>query len=273
MFKFSLTVFVFFSPVLFSLSIAHAETDLPKNAKIVPYSTLPNEQEMVIEEQIFSEPLTNYSRIFKDNNTTFSLFKRLNIPIQPDDEVRMVPDNSKELDVLVKCNSIKEINKNEYKDIIIYLNNNTGMVTARYPLEYRCSFDKNKIRESIHKSSELYFNQLQINQCDGRQITGYVDASITYGSGVLNIANNPSWGARAVSMALNSDLMTNYLLNIYDMRKHDLYLSRSGCKSLKNGPTQQEINRLKKVTSDIEKLSTKQATSEGLITGPNGVLK
>lgn len=106
--------------------------------------------------------------------------------------------------------------------------------------------------------------------CDGRQMYNYVDLALKAGGGVVNVANDPTYGGGAVSIALKSSNMRTYSAMISDIREHDLSLARSGCTSLNNGPTKGMMSTLRQVDSKIRKLVSSQYSEKGLITSGFG---
>lgn len=103
-------------------------------------------------------------------------------------------------------------------------------------------------------------------QCDGRQMYNYVDVAIKAGSGVVNVANDPSYGAGSVTHALRSKNMEIYNAMSVSIREHDLYLARSGCKSLNGGPTKGMMSTLRQVDAKIGGLINRQYNQKGVLT-------
>lgn len=103
-------------------------------------------------------------------------------------------------------------------------------------------------------------------ECDGRQMYNYVDVALRAGGGVVNVANDPAYGGGSVSIALKSQNMRTYNAMIADIREHDLSLSRSGCKSLANGPTKGMMSTLRQVDAKIKALVNSQYREKGILT-------
>ncbi|PPS62629.1 hypothetical protein [Pseudomonas sp. BRM28] len=103
-------------------------------------------------------------------------------------------------------------------------------------------------------------------ECDGRQMYNYVDVALRAGGGVVNVANDPAYGGGSVSIALKSQNMRTYNAMIADIREHDLSLSRSGCKSLTNGPTKGMMSTLRQVDAKIKALVNSQYSEKGILT-------
>lgn len=103
-------------------------------------------------------------------------------------------------------------------------------------------------------------------ECDGRQMYNYVDVALRAGGGVVNVANDPAYGGGSVSIALKSQNMRTYNAMIADIREHDLSLSRSGCKSLANGPTKGMMSTLRQVDAKIKALVNSQYRGKGILT-------
>ncbi|WP_340052104.1 hypothetical protein [Pseudomonas proteolytica] len=110
-------------------------------------------------------------------------------------------------------------------------------------------------------------------QCDGRQMYNYVDTALMAGSGVVNVANDPAYGGGSVSLALKSQNMRTYNAMVSDIREHDLRLSRSGCKSLVNGPTKGMMSSLRRVESKIRALVNSQYGDKGILTDGFGEIR
>lgn len=110
-------------------------------------------------------------------------------------------------------------------------------------------------------------------QCDGRQMYNYVDTALMAGSGVVNVANDPTYGGSSVSLALKSQNMQIYNSMIADIREHDLSLARSGCKSLANGPTKGMMSSLRQVEAKIRTLVNSQYGEKGVLTEGFGELR
>lgn len=110
-------------------------------------------------------------------------------------------------------------------------------------------------------------------QCDGRQMYNYVDTALMAGSGVVNVANDPAYGGGSVSLALKSQNMRTYNAMVSDIREHDLSLSRSGCKSLVNGPTKGMMSSLRQVESKIRALVNSQYGDQGILTDGFGEIR
>ena len=109
--------------------------------------------------------------------------------------------------------------------------------------------------------------------CDGRQMYNYVDTALLAGSGVVNVANDPTYGGGSVSLALKSQNMQIYNAMIADIREHDLSLARSGCKSLTNGPTKGMMSSLRQVETKIRALVNSQYGEKGVLTKGFGELR
>lgn len=122
---------------------------------------------------------------------------------------------------------------------------------------------------AITYASETHFPDAP-GQCDGHQMYNYVDVALRAGSGVLNVANDTSYGGGAKSLALKSKNMEIYNSMIIDIREHDLSLSRSGCKSLRDGPTKGMMSTLRQVESKIRALVSSQYSERGVITSGFG---
>lgn len=110
-------------------------------------------------------------------------------------------------------------------------------------------------------------------QCDGRQMYNYVDTALSSGSGVVNAANDPLYGAGAVTLALRSSNMEIYNAMSVSIREHDLYLARMGCKSLSGGPTKGMMSSLRQVDAKIGKLINSQYSQKGVLTDGFGSVR
>ena len=110
-------------------------------------------------------------------------------------------------------------------------------------------------------------------QCDGRQMYNYVDTALLAGGGVVNVANDPTYGGSSVSLALKSQNMQTYNAMIADIREHDLSLARSGCRSLTNGPTKGMMSSLRQIESKIRTLVNSQYGEKGVLTEGFGEFK
>lgn len=190
----------------------------------------------------------------------------------------------------------------DFQNLFIYLDRpegskeNNWSLFVLYPENYKCSPPRHEIEAVLEdklkdvkkwnayaesdeaKENYRIFQKEQeskppIDQCDGKQMLGYVQSAIDTGTGVLNISNNEAWGGGATGLALSSSTMGDYNYSVVSMREHDLYLARSGCKSLKDGPTPAMLSRLKQIDFKIQALIRSQYNQPGLITNGFGGVK
>lgn len=197
---------------------------------------------------------------------------------------------------IANCDRVGEIDPEEIYNFFAYLEKgkeNKWDMFIQYPDTYECTISKESANLLLTKAVQNASNEIayinsdeakesarkykeyesKIGVCDGKQMYGYVSSSIEMGRAVLRVANDKRWGARATNLALTSDPMHYYLSLRSDIRTHDLYLVRSGCTSLSDGPTESMLSELKDIERKISKLATRDYTDSGLVTGAYGELK
>ncbi|MFM5003110.1 hypothetical protein ACEUCH_02565 [Aeromonas hydrophila] len=243
-----------------------------RNVTVVPVTTLPNEKNHEYEELIDLGQLDRSIDLLKEHSADFYLFKRLHNG-QVDPNTPMVRDDAETMDRFATCNVQSKPSDNQFLNLSVRLDQTKGVMVARYPLEYKCRFNKNALLKAFDEYVALYGNTPKQDVCDGKQMYGYVKTAIEMGYAVLKIASDPTWGARAPRLAVTSDPMGYYESIRSDMREHDLFLVRSGCSSLTGGPTNEMIRELKVVEQKLNLLVSKDYTQTGIVTGSFGQLK
>lgn len=203
-----------------------------------------------------------------------NLSKRLSIN-NVDPSIRISPDDSPIMDKFVSCRARGD--EGDMSDgvswVMVWIDRDTGSLKASYPPNYHCSFNQNNAKREISDYLIIYYLDRDKKQCDGRQLTEYVNNAILLGSGVINISKNDALGAGAISRAINSTDFNWYQSTLSDMRKHDLFLKRSGCNSLMFGPSTSDITKLKRISSQIDGLLNQEMNTSGFITESDGLIR
>lgn len=199
------------------------------------------------------------------------LSKRLSIN-NVDPSVRISPDDSPIMDKFVSCRT-----KGDAGDgvswVMVWIDRDAGALKASYPPNYHCSFNKNMAKREVSDYLIISYLDRDNKQCDGRQLNEYVNNAILLGTGVINISKNDALGAGAISRAINSTDFNWYQSTLSDMRKHDLFLKRSGCNSLMFGPSTSDVTKLKRISSQIDGLLNQEMNTSGFITESDGLIR
>ncbi|MNC47014.1 hypothetical protein D3C75_960540 [compost metagenome] len=68
----------------------------------------------------------------------------------------MARDDSEEVDKIAKCVKVKHFPKGSVKTVSVRMHNSTGVIEARYPIEYECKFDMGEIEALVrHEATRV----------------------------------------------------------------------------------------------------------------------